>query len=632
MKTYRIITRKLSGIATLNAVLLLVAGMLFTGCDDFLTVDPKGSLSQNVLATRTGVNAVLVGAYAGLSPDNAGTNWNGAPDNWVYGSIMGGDAKKGSDAGDQNLINPLMRGFADPTNGYLNDHWRIKYEGIARTNEVLKILPLIPEEELSAAERANIEGQARFLRGHHYFELRRMYGMVPWVDETTTEFNVPNDVDIWPNIEADFKFAYENLPATQADRARANKWAAAAYLAKTYLYQEKWQEARDLFTTVINQGNTADGQPYGLVENYHDLFLPAAQYNQENVFMIEFTGDDGVTGGINNSRNGSMLNYPYNSPFRCCGFYQPSQDLVNSYQTFNGLPKVKSYNDTMVKNDMGIASDEPFTPDDRPLDPRLDWTVGRRGLPFLDWGPHPGQRWIRDQAYAGPYATKKHVYMKAYPGDVNNKSWAPGTSVNYHVIRFADVLLMAAEAEAQLGNVEQAREYVNMVRRRAANPTGFVSNADNEAFAVAVVDNEADMLNSGAILDEWVVRTDRNSTFVLVKGGEGAAQNIANWVEYPEPNYEVAEYSAADFGSGKQEALEKIYFERKLELATEGHRLFDLIRWGIAAETMNQYYSFEGKLTIDVNGGSWRFPGKYFPIPQRQIDLSVGKLQQNPGY
>ncbi|MFW5955517.1 MAG: RagB/SusD family nutrient uptake outer membrane protein [Rhodothermales bacterium] len=639
MTTQRNIKRRLRGRTASGSFLILIAALVLASCDDFLNEPPRGTLSGPVLATRAGVDALLIGAYSGLSPggDDWGASvignalWEAAPDNWVYGDVMGGDAKKGSDASDQPPINPLQRGNVEPTNGFLNTQWRIKYDGIARVNELLRLLELVPEGEMSAQDRANIEGQARFLRGHHYFELRRQFGMVPWIDETTADYNVPNDVDIWPMIEADFQFGYDNMYETQEERARANKWAAGAYLGKTYLYQEKWDEARDVFTTVINEGQTTDGQPYDLVENYADLFFPEAQYNSENVFMIQFSAAPSVTNGLQNARLGSMLNYPYNSPFRCCGFYQPSQDLVNHFQTVDGLPPVGNHNATMVASDQGVASDEDFVPHDGTLDPRLDWAVGRRGVPYLDWGPHPGNRWVRDQTYAGPYAPKKHIYRRANPEHANQNQWAPGSAVNYHVIRFADVLLMAAEAEAELGNAEQARQYVNRVRARAANPDGWVSNSHNEDFAVAVVDNEADMLASGAILNEWVVRTDRNSTFMLIRGGEDAATNIDNWVEYPEPNYEIVEYSAAEFGSGDA-AIDKIRYERKMELAMEGHRLFDLLRWDIAPQAMNAYYAYEGQHALDVRGGQWRMPGQVFPIPQAQIDLSLGRLEQNPGY
>lgn len=269
------------------------------------------------------------------------------------------------------------------------------------------------------------------------------------------------------------------------------------------------------------------------------------------------------------------------------------------------------------------------------LDPRLDWTVGRRGIPYHDHGPHPGARYIRGNAnYAGPYSPKKHVWRRANRSIAYNpNSWAPGTGVDYPVIRFADVLLMAAEAEVNSseGTVEQARQYVNRVRERAANPNGFVNNSMNEAFALAVVDNEAAMLSSNPNPFDWVVRTDRNSTFMYL--GTGPASDISNWNEYPNPadTYAIEPYDAGEF---QNNPLEKIHFERKLELAMEGHRFFDLARWNRAEQRMNDYFAYQGALTSDVRGASFQY--SVFPIPQTQIDRSVvdGEplLQQNPEY
>ena len=132
-----------------------------------------------------------------------------------------------------------------------------------------------------------------------------------------------------------------------------------------------------------------------------------------------------------------------------------------------------------LKTDQLVPAATAFTPDTGPMDPRIDHSVGRRGLPYLDHGLHPGISWIRDQNYGGPYSPKKYIWTKAEEasGGVDKSSWTPGYSAyNVSIIRFADVLLMAAEAEVELGNLEKAREYVNLVRTRAANPAGFVMN------------------------------------------------------------------------------------------------------------------------------------------------------------
>jgi len=566
--------------------------------EEFLDQPALGSLSEDVVANKIGVEKLLIGAYAALDGQGlgGGNPWESASDNWIYGAVAGGVASKGSFGGDQPAIDQIVKFISNPSNGFYNSKWIAAYEGIVRANNILNVLPNV--EDISEEDRSNIAGQARFLRGHYYFELKKMFNMVPWIDENTEDPKQPNDTDIWPNIEADFQFAFDNLPGTQSEFGRANKWAAGAYLGKTYLYQHKFPEASTVFTQVIESGTNSAGEKYDLVAQFEDNFDAETENNAETVFDIQMVANDG-TSTIANSNQGGMLNFPYNSPFRCCGFYQPTQNLVNSFKTKpnNGLPYLDNYNQEPVKSDMGVDADASFTPYTGPVDPRLDWTVGRRGIPYHDWGNHPGATWIRDQSYGGPYAPKKNIYWQATQDLYSDQSsWAPGTALNVRVIRFADVLLMAAEAEAQTDNLGPAMQYVNRVRERASNPQGF--------------------------LKEYI---DENSPLT----GFNEAKNAAN--------YNIGLYTASEFSS-KENALDAIYYERKLELAMEGHRFFDLVRWGIAEETLNDYFQYQGQLTTDVRGGRF-ISGKseYYPIPQAQIDLSLNNageptLTQNPGY
>ncbi|PRY27735.1 putative outer membrane starch-binding protein [Spirosoma oryzae] len=585
-------------------------GLTLDACTNSLDIPAQGALSDQVLATQSGVDALLTGAYAALDGQYnngsalnlaGGNAWEASPSNWTYGSIAGGDAHKGSDGSDQPAIDAIAKFTADPSNGYFNSKWRTVYEGVNRANSTLRLLAAATT--ISDANRTSFAAQARFLRGHYYFELKKMFNRVPWIDETIETAAAsaqPNTEDIWARIEADFQYAYDNLPATQSDLGRVNKWAAASYLARTYMYEKKYSQAKTLYDLITTQGVTTSGLKYALTSRFHDNFDAAAENNSEAVFAIQMVANDG-TNTIASANQGDMLNFPYgNSPFRCCGFFQPSQDLANSYRTdATGLPYVDTYNSYPVKNDQGVASNQAFTPDAGNLDPRIDWTIGRRGLPYLDWGLHPGADWIRSpgQTYAGPYSPKKNIYMQATQAQYSDQhSWAPGTAINYNVIRYADVLLMAAEAEAQLGNLEQAQTYVNLVRARAANPVNFVYQYTNNSNPLA----------------------GNSST--------------------PAANYTVAAYPTGRFASlGKDGALRAVYFERKLELAMEGHRFFDLVRWGTAEATLNNYFTYESTITTDIRGG--RFVtgrSEYFPIPQRQIDLSrsggTSSLTQNPGY
>ncbi|WP_026632662.1 RagB/SusD family nutrient uptake outer membrane protein [Dyadobacter alkalitolerans] len=569
--------------------LLLVIMLVGYSCkESFLSIPATGQLDEGQLSTKKGIEGVLVSVYGQL---NGRANRMASASNWVWGSIRGGDANKGTDPGDFSDINPIQRFEYQTTQGVILDKWKGNYEGVARANLVIKLLG-VAQEDVTEADKKRIGGEARFLRSHYYFELKRGFNNVPFVDETkdygTGIESVPNTVEIWPLIEADMKFAYENLPETQGAAGRANKWAAAAYLAKIYMYQKKFTEAKGLYDLIIANGKTTNGKKYALVPKFQDAFKAANDNNSESVFAIQAAAN---TGSVNNANPEFDLNWPYNTgpngPGNCCSFFQPSFELGNSFRTdASGLPYLDgSYNTAgkELKTDMGLKSSDAFTPDAGPVDPRLDHSIGRRGLPFLDWIDHPGNDWIRNQPNAGPYTPKKYAYYKSDIGSLqDNSSWTPGyTAINVNIIRYADVLLMAAEAEIEVGSLEKAREYVNLVRTRAANPESFVKRAN------------------GAVAANYVIGTYK-----------------------------------APFAS-KDAARTAVRFERKLELSGEGHRFFDLVRWEIADSAINAYLTYEGKKLSGALGGT-KFTAKkneFLPVPQEQIDL-LGKdvLVQNPGY
>jgi tetratricopeptide (TPR) repeat protein len=385
----------------------LLLGVTYACKDSFLDQPPIGTFSANVLQNKAGAEGMLIGAYSMLDGIGGPGGWQSAGSNWVYGSICGNDAYKGTDAGDQADINSIERFEPLPNNGYFITVWRHLYDAIGRSNDAIRFAN--EAKDMSQADKTRLIAEARFLRGHYHFELRKIFNKAPYIDETVTDYLLPNDKEIFPNIEADFKFAFDNLPETLADAGRANKWAAAAFLGKAYMFQKKYTEAKQIFDQVIANGRTTRGAKYALNASFHDNFRAATKNSAESVFAVQYSVNDGANG--NNGDAGGVLNYPYNNgPGGCCGFFQPTQNLVNAYQVdANGLPLLETFNNTDVKNDQGIASNQPFEPHTGPLDPRLDWTVGRRGIPYLDWGPHGGQNWIRDQAYGGPYSPKKNV-------------------------------------------------------------------------------------------------------------------------------------------------------------------------------------------------------------------------------
>ena len=571
---------KMTKIIALTLLILMVA---VVACkESFLDVAPTGALQEEQLTSPAGLEVSLIAAYSMLLGRSG--NYSDAS-NWFWGSVLGGDANKGSNAGDQSQMNEVQNYVTQTNNISVLQKYTATYEGVARSNLTIRLVqnadPVVTEEA-----KTRIAAEARFLRGHYYFDLKKNFGDVPYVDDTWDEVTpVSNNVDIWPFIEADFQAAFDNLPEEQVDIGRANKWAAGAYLAKTYLFQGKFAEAKAMFDQVIEQGVNSDGVKYDLVENYANVFRSTNDNNEETVFASQAASG---TGSTQNANPGMVLNFPHGTagpprPGGCCGFFQPSFELANSFRTgADGLPLLdNSYNDpaNALVTDMGLQSGDPFTPDTGNLDPRIDHSIGRRGIPYLDWGPHPGFDWIRDQPYAGPYSPKKFIYYLEGEGTENDaSSWTPGyTAVNYNIIRFADVLLMAAEAEIEEGTLDKALEYINRVRVRADSSR--------------LKDDDGDVAN-----------------------------------------YEISVY---DPFTSQEEARTAVRFERKLELSGEGHRFYDLVRWGIATNVLNAYLDHEDQfLTSPFSGANFiTNRSEVLPIPQDEIDL-LGQdvLIQNPGF
>jgi hypothetical protein len=594
-------------------------GVLLNSCsEDFLQKNPQGALAESVLASVDGIEALLIGAYAevdGLASWDAGDMWRSTTTNWVYGDVYADDAYKGSDVGDQPTIVPIERYEHDSQNPYFNTKWLAMYDGISRCNDIVRILnEAVGNGSVDATLQNNVLAEVSFLRAFFHLELIKMFDYVVYVDGTAGTDLIANkpasttgdgdapwsalelDGDIpWEGFEADMQFAIDNLPVNprNGEVGRATKSAAQSLMAKAKLFQGDYAAAATLLDAVIASGK------YSLPANFHDNFRIAGDNNSESVFQVQASINDGSGSGYNGNY-GDILNFPYTGgPGACCGFHQPTLNLVNAFKTTDGvvggviagLPYLNAfglnYNVTGgdVINDKGLGSGDPFVEDTRPLDPRLDWTVGRRGIPYLDWGNHPGRDWVRDQGYGGPYAPKKAAYYQAEEGTGSNAGgWGGGTSANnYSIVRYADVLLMRAECYVEANDLASARNLVNDVRGR-------------------MVDNPGN----------WVKEPD-------------GVTNSANYV--------IARYPAtgAPFDS-QANAREAVRFERRLELALEGHRFWDLKRWGGAKTYLNNYIAVEGTKQTYLAGAKFDDRDIRFPIPNDAIERSEGTLSQNPGY
>ena len=574
------------------AIRIILGSLLFIGgCSkDFLEITPNGELGNAVLATYDGVDALLTGAYSMLDGVSESFGWESATSGWVFGSIRAMESNKGTDSGDApSGINSIQTYSDVPLNPYLNLKWRAIYESISRCNSTLVSADMALESGSITEDQYNwFTRQARALRGFYHFEAWRLWAdrnsnlYVPYVDENTDFSRLTNMEDIRDRIIEDLSEG-TMLPLNMGQVGRFNLSVSQVFLAKALMQMYgEYEDALSLLIEVEESGTNPAGQKAGLEARYGDVFDIEFRNGIESVYTVQYSVNDG-SGGRNGGW-GEVLNFPYKSgtsPGGCCGFFQPTQDFVNSFRTApDGLPYLDNYNDESVSSDQGILPETPFTEYTGRLDPRLDWSVGRRGIPYWDWGDHTGSDWIRDQSYAGPYSPKKQVYKKSQEGiytEVGN--WTSGYTANgYRMIRFADVLLLKAECEAKSISDDLGLGEVNLVRSRAANPDGFVKEADGIT---------------------------------------------------PAANYVIDLYPAFPDTSF---ALQAIRFERKLELGQEGHRYYDLQRWDKVISELSRTLEFEktmpwGNLMYrqavvgpeDVN----------YPIPQRQIDISGGNLVQN---
>jgi len=548
----------------------MLVGVL--ACSEEFTENPAiGALSDATLQSELGIELKLTAAYSALDGKNLkNTNdWYTTGDNWWF-DVMSDDAHKGSTDGDQADLFLLETLDWTAGNPYLLGKWIALYSGVNRANGVLSIINQIEEGDFTAQA-----AEARFLRGIFNFQLVQIFGNVPFISVENfdaIEFSQPNSGPIWAEIEADFQFAIDNLPESQDEVGRATSWAAKAFMGKVLLFQSKWSEAFTMLDGVVTGG------PYALIAEYGDNFRLAGDNSTESIFSIQFTAD---TGQSFNGNRGGTLNFPASFGW-CCGFYQPSQDLVNAHQTENGLPMLDDFNQSDVKNDYGVTSQEAFTPHTGTLDPRLDVTVGRRDIDYNGWGGNPGKDWVRANFadISGPYISKKNVFWNGEDGNQGTGAWGQWrTGINFHMMRFADVLLMAAEAAVENGDMTTAMAYVNRVRSRA-----------------------------------------KDMTYLEVIGGgsDAANYNIELYGSFPDQTF----------------ARKAVRMERRLELAMEGKRLFDIRRWGNGTTLMNDYFANEARVITSFAGKARPYDSKndLMPIPLTAIDQSGGVLVQNPGF
>lgn len=588
---------KLKHLYMLGAVALMTASC---NEDRFLDLKPQGSLNEDIMTSTEGADLLVNAAYAALGgPEGQSWSvWCHPTSNWTYGEVRSDNAYKGGGGvGDLNEVHRMETFDMDATNGFLDSKWYHLYCSVQRCNSALRVLNAATDEQVNG--RVSRIAEMKVLRAHYYFELSRLFNKIPYFDENVeiSQYpDIPNNEftrdEILSMLAKEMLDAAELLPASQSEVGRIHKYIALAYAAKIKLYQAYQQDEtthavtsinKELLREVVSLCDQVTANRYGLLDDFQGLDLVANENGKESVFAIQYSMNDGTesAGRINWS---NLLNSPGGgSPYGGDGFFLPSQDLINAYQTdANGLPdfnyQSKSDYSWAVLNN-GVYTLQNTTPN---VDPRLDFVVGRPTITWKTYPDKPCEGWVRDKETYG-YNCAKRFWVSPESSDMFN-GWPWGASqLNWQIIRYADILLWKAEALIELNEgdgLETARDLINQIRNRA-----------------------------------------RNSAYV--KDFNDHSKYAANYLVNPYP----ADVWNQDY------ARQALRWETRLEKALEGERFFDLVRWGIVETTMNKYITAESDNRIYYANA--HFTGgkdEYYPVPNNQYGFSGGKYVQNPGY
>ncbi|WP_304510692.1 RagB/SusD family nutrient uptake outer membrane protein [Duncaniella muris] len=582
-----------------NIFTIALAGLALSACsDDFLENKPQGSLSDGNMNDPSAVDLLVNGAYATFGCRYADSN---DPHlfpvtNWSYGEVRADNAYKGG-GGETDLweIHDMETSRIQPNNGFLDGKWFNVYCGISRCNSAIRALRKVDESQNK--NKASRIAEVRVIRDHWYFELVRLFNRIPYMDIDLPEndyTSVRNDEftrdEHLDRIANDLLEAANDLPDSQSEIGRINRRIALAYAAKVKLYQAYEQDPQTNAVTGINRTllqevvDLIDGiQGYDLLADFQQLDLLEYENGPESVFAIQFSKDDGSSGvgRINWSMLLNSMTGP-GCPWQGDGFFLPSQDLINAYQTdANGLP-VFDYQNRPDYGKVVFDSNGGYSlgNTDGNVDPRLDFITGRPTIRYKTFEERACGLWVRNSDVYG-YNNTKRFWLSPESKDAE-QGWPWGASaLNWQIIRYADLLLYKAEALIELGGngLEEARTLINRVRARAMN-SSYVKDFDDPSKDAA--------------------------------------------------NYKIGLYPAA--GWTQDYARQALRTEMRLEKAMEGERFFDLVRWGIAKKTMNNFFAAEKDNRIYYQNVSFETGEEYFPIPVAQYNFSGGIYVQNPGY
>ena len=552
-----------------GAALFTIHCSLFTACSDQLELAPQGEFTADQL-TDESIEGLMSSAYQGLEAhffDDNNAAFAGPITNWVF-DVRSDDAYKGGEGVSMEAnIHQLEISNISSDNATCLNKWENNYLGIARVHKAMQAI----QDAGSVNEKEALLGELKTLRAWYYFDLNRIFKSIPYFTEDDDPKTIPNGNlsrdEIYSAIKADLEDAYNNMAETQAQPGRFTKYVAAALLAKVNAQTGTWSEVEKWANVVINSGK------YQLYDNFGDMSKLEFNNRKESIMAIQFS-----TANENIHVNFCNLLNTTRSEGNIFGsgddFFLASQNLVNAFRTdANGLPYLDgTFNSVRVTSDYAGS-----------VDPRLDFTVGRIGYPFRGYTYTEG--WCRDYNTYGEYSGKKGLIDPNSSDMVQGFPWG-ASGLNFILIRYADILLLKAEAlieqasgtnAATDNNLVEARNIVNQIRQKAAR------SIDGNYYPVDLDPGKADYY-VGLYPEDW----------------DG---NLA-WT--------------------KDRARMAVRMERRLELAMEGQRWFDLLRWGTAVETINKYMQEESSLRPYYAGASVTEDELYLPIPISQIENSNG--------
>ena len=568
---------------------MVAACLSATSCNDFIEVEPEGVINEKLAMENP--EKMVTSAYAML-----GDCWYSYPFNlWPYGDVASDDCLKGGSGTTDTGYHPMeIWSTLTSTPGEFDELWYRLYCAISRCNRALVSVAEHGEDKLGAEKARQRDAEVRFLRAHFYFKLITMFRQIPWIDEqvykNNTQEQTRNDEftyeQLFQKIINDFKVAYDVLPANQADGGRVNKIAAASYLAKCYLTLA-WGDGyeatngvahihQEYMQKVVEYTNDVVSSRYDYPQEFPDILLPEYKNSKESIFAVQCSDYKDDNTTFGRANWSNMLNGCWG--MWSCGwdFHKPSQNLVSAFKTKNGLPDFDNYDKTIDYPVNGAPTTQKW-------DPRLFHTVGMPTFPYKYEEAYTMTKGnSRTPNTYGYYTSLKEVPQRS-KGETYNSPWQ-AFDMNDYVLRYSDVMLMRAEALIETGQLAEARTIINDIRQRAKN-------------------------------------------------------SVAKHIQYAADQCEIALYPTTYFND-KETARKCLQWERRLELAMENGRYFDLRRWGIASKTLNAYFEteqhdvYDGQTYAQYLKDAHYTAGKneFYPVPYNQLYYVPGLYSQNKGY